>query len=68
MIVIKELVIGKMNDETGGVTTEEFVELKLKRYYQYLVDDNSEHKKAIGANRSVVIPISYNEYKICFVE
>ena len=33
MIVIKELVIGKMNDETGGVTTEEFVELKLKRYY-----------------------------------
>lgn len=31
-----------MNDETRGVTTEEFVELKLKRYYQYLVDYNSE--------------------------
>ena len=29
----KKIVIGKMKDETEGVTTEEFVELKLKRYY-----------------------------------
>ena len=33
MIVKKKIVIGKMKDETEGVTTEEFVELKLKRYY-----------------------------------
>ena len=31
--------------------------------YSFLVDDNSEHKKAEGVNRSVVATISHNEYK-----
>ena len=44
-----KLVIGKMKDETAGVAIEEFVELKPKMY-SYLVDDDSEHKKAIGVN------------------
>ena len=62
-----KLVIGKMKDETAGVAIEEFVGLK-----PYLLDDNSEHKKAKGVNRNVVATISHNEYKdallnkICF--
>ena len=49
-----------MNDETGGVATEEFVGLKPK-IYSFLVD-NSEHKKAKGVNRNVNAT-SHNEYK-----
>ena len=56
-----KLVIGKMKDETGGVTSEEFVGLKPKMY-SFLVDDNSEHKKAKGMNRNVVATINHNEY------
>ena len=40
-----KLVINKMKEEAGGVTIGEFVELKPKMY-SFLVDDNSEHKKA----------------------
>ena len=57
-----KLVIDKMKDETGGVAIEEFVGLKPKMY-SYLVDDNSEHKKAKGVNRNVVAAISHNVYK-----
>ena len=35
-----------MKDETDDVAIEELVGLKPKRY-SFLVDDNSEHKKAI---------------------
>ena len=38
-----------MKNETAGVAIEEFVGLKPK-VYSYLVDDNSEHKKAKGMN------------------
>ena len=31
--------------------------------YSFLVDDNSEHKKAKGVNRNVVATISHKEYK-----
>ena len=31
--------------------------------YSYLVDDNSEHKKAKDVNKNVVATISHNEYK-----
>ena len=31
--------------------------------YLYLVDDNSEHKKAKGVDKNVVATISHNEYK-----
>ena len=40
-----KLVVGKMKDETGGVAIEELVGLKLQMNL-FLVDDNSEHKKA----------------------
>ena len=41
---------------------KEFDELKPKMY-SYLVDDNSEHKKAKGVNKNVVAKISHNKYK-----
>ena len=31
--------------------------------HPFLVDDNSEHKKAKGANKNVVATIRHNEYK-----
>ena len=46
-----------MKDETGGVGIEEFNGLKPKMY-QFLVNDNGEHKKAKGVNRNVVERIS----------
>ena len=57
-----KLVIGKMKDETGGAAIKEFVELKPKMY-SFLVEDNSEDKKAKGVNRNVVATISHSEYK-----
>ena len=39
-----KLVVGKMKDETGGVTIKELVGLKPK-IHSYLVDDTSGHKK-----------------------
>ena len=44
-----KLVIGKIKDETRGVTIEEFVGLKPKMYSFLL--DNSEHKKAKVVNK-----------------
>ena len=43
-----------MKDETAGAATEEFVRLKSKMC-SYFTDDNSEHKKAKGLNKDVVI-------------
>ena len=57
-----KLVVGKMKDETTGVAIEEFVGLKPKMYL-YLVGDNTEHKKAKGVNKNIVVAISHNEYK-----
>ena len=57
-----KLVLGKMKDETDGVMVEEFVGLKPK-INLYLVDDDSECKKAKGINKNVVATISHNEYK-----
>ena len=56
------LVVGKMKNETAGVAIEEFVRLKPKMY-SYLIDDNSEHKKAKGVNRNVVATKSHSEYR-----
>ena len=55
-----KLVIDKMKDETGRVAIEESVGLKPKMY-SFLVEDNSEHKKAKGLNKKVMTNI-----KICF--
>ena len=56
----KNLVDGKMKDETAGVAIKEFVKLKPKMY-PLLVDDSSEHKKVKGVNKTVVATISHNE-------
>ena len=56
-----KLVIGKMEDETGGVAIEEIVGMKPKMY-SFLVDI-SEYKKTKSAKRNVVATISHNEYK-----
>ena len=40
-----KLVVGKIKDETAGVVIEEFFGRKPE-IYSYLVDDNSEYKKA----------------------
>ena len=55
-------VVGKIKDETAGVTIQEYVGLKPKMYL-YLVDDNSEHKKVKGINKNIVVTISHNKYK-----
>ena len=57
-----KLVIAKMKNETAGVAIEEFARLK-PNMYSYLVNDNSEHKKAKGVNRNIVATISHNEYE-----
>ena len=50
-----------MNDETGGVTIEEFVGLKPKMYC-FLVDHSREHKKAKSVNRNIIAAtLSHNE-------
>ena len=59
---LNKLVVGKMNDETASVAIKEFVGWKPKMY-SYLVDGNSEHKKAKSVNKNVVATISHNEYK-----
>ena len=57
-----KLVIGKMKDETRGNVIEEFVGLKPKMYL-FLVDDNSEHKKAKNVNKNNVATIKHNKCK-----
>ena len=57
-----KLMVGKMKYETAGFAIEGFVGLKPKMYL-YLVDDNSEHKKAKDVNKNVIATISNNEYK-----
>ena len=57
-----KLVIGKMKDETTGVTIKEFVGLKPK-IMSFLVEGNSEHKKAKVVNRNVVAKISHDNVK-----
>ena len=57
-----KLVIGKKKNETAGVNIEEFFGLK-PNMFSYLVNDNSEHKRAKCVNKNVVATISHNEYK-----
>ena len=48
--------VDKMKDETAGAAIEEFVGLKPK-VYSFLVDDNSEHKKAKGVHQKMFYSI-----------
>ena len=57
-----KLVVGKMKDEIAGVAIEDFSGLRPKMY-SYLVNNNSEHKKAKGVDRNVAATISHNKYK-----
>ena len=57
-----KLVVGKMKDEAAVVAIEEFVGL-TEQMYSYLVNDNSEDKKAKAVNKNVVAKISHSEYK-----
>ena len=50
-----------MKDETGGVAIDKLAGLSSKMY-PFLVD-NSEHKRAKGANKNIVATISHNEYE-----
>ena len=51
-----------MKDETGGVAIEEYTGLNQKMH-SFLVDDNSQHKKAKAVNKNVVTTITHNEYQ-----
>ena len=57
-----KLVVGKMKDETGSVAIKEFVRLKPKMH-SFMMDRNSEDKKAKDVNKYVVVTISHNEQK-----
>ena len=57
-----KFVAGKMKDETGGIAIKEFVGLKPKMC-SFLIDDRSEHKKAVGVNKNVISTIIHSEYK-----
>ena len=54
--------VGKMKDETAGVAIEKYGGFKPKMY-SYLVDYNSEDKKAKDVNKNVVVTKIHNEYK-----
>ena len=45
--------IGVFKDELGGKIMKEFVALRAKTY-SYLMDDDSEHKKAKGTKKCVI--------------
>ena len=62
MIIQTNKWLVKWKIKKSGVAVEEFVGLKSKMCL-YLVDDNSELKKAKGVKRSIVATISHNEYK-----
>ena len=47
-------VIGLFKDELGGKITKEFVAIRAKTY-SYLMDDDSEHKKAKGTKKNIKI-------------
>ena len=46
-------IIGLFKDELGGKIMKEFIGFRAKTY-AYLMDDNSEHKKAKGTKTSVI--------------
>ena len=51
-----------MKDKTGSVVLKECARLKTIMFL-FLIYNNSEHKKAKGVSRSVVLTISHNKYK-----
>ena len=62
-----EKVIGLMKDKLGGKIMTEFVALRPKTY-SYLMDNDSEAKKAKGTKRCVIKKVlKFNDYKDCLL-
>ena len=58
-------VIGLMKDELGRKIMAKFVGLRAK-IYSYLIDDDSEDKKAISTRKFVIKrKLKFENYKIC---
>ena len=56
---------GSMKDQFGGKIMTKFVELRAKIYI-YLIDDDSEDKKAKGPKRCVIKrKLKFENYKNC---
>ena len=61
-------VIGLMKDELGGKIMTKFVALPPKTY-SYLIDDDSEAKKAKGTKKCVIKKVlKFNDYKDCLLK
>ena len=62
-----EKVIGLLKDKLGGKIMTEFVALRPKTY-SYLMDNDSEAKKAKGTKRCVIKKVlKFNDYKDCLL-
>ena len=62
-----EKVIGLMKDEFGGKIKIKFVALRPKTYF-YLMDDNSEAKKAKGTKKCLIKrTLKFPDYKDCLL-
>ena len=62
-IGINEGVLGKLKDEIKGKTMTEFIALRAKTYV-YLLDDDSEHKKAKGTKKCIIErELTFKNYK-----
>ena len=61
-----KLVVGKMKGETAGVVIKGLFGIKLK-VYSFLVDDNSEHKKAKCVNKNIIEKNNSEQIQRCFV-
>ena len=57
-----KLKIGKMRNETDGVSIKKINGL-MPKMYSFQVGDNNDHKKAKDVNKNVVATISHNKYK-----
>ena len=56
-----------LKDELGGKIMKEFVTLRPKTY-SYLLDEDSEHKKAKGTKKYVIQRrLKFNDYKDCLL-
>ena len=57
-----------MKDELGGQIIIEFVAVRPKTY-SYLMDDDSEAKKAKGTKKCIIKKvIKFNDYKDCILK
>ena len=61
-------VIGLMKDDLGGKIMTEFIALRPKTY-SYLIDDDSEAKKAKGTKKCLIKRmLKFSDYKTCLLD